>query len=130
MREQFTRAGEGFLLVYSINNRSSFEEISTLQQQILRVKDRDNFPIVIVANMCELENERQVSREEGQELAERWDCVFFETSTKDCIAVEEIFYSLVREIRDDSDSTITTDKSSRGSLIARKAGFKRKCLIM
>jgi GTPase KRas len=61
MREQYMRTGEGFLLVYSITSRSSFEEISTFQQQILRVKDRDSYPIIVVGNKCDLENERQVS---------------------------------------------------------------------
>ena len=61
MREQYMRTGEGFLLVYSITSRSSFEEISTFQQQILRVKDRDYYPMVVVANKCDLEHERQVS---------------------------------------------------------------------
>lgn len=60
MREQYMRTGEGFLLVYSITSRNSFEEISTFHQQILRVKDKDTFPVVIVANKCDLEYERQV----------------------------------------------------------------------
>lgn len=63
MREQYMRTGEGFLLVYSITSRQSFEEILTFQQQILRVKDRDYFPIIIVGNKCDLDNERQVSRQ-------------------------------------------------------------------
>lgn len=65
MREQYMRTGEGFLLVYSINSRQSFEEILTFQQQILRVKDKDHFPIIVVGNKCDLENERQVSTEGG-----------------------------------------------------------------
>lgn len=60
MREQYMRTGEGFLLVYSITSRNSFEEISTFHQQILRVKDQDSFPVVVVANKCDLEFERQV----------------------------------------------------------------------
>ena len=63
MREQYMRTGEGFLLVYSINSRQSFEEILTFQQQILRVKDRDYFPIIIVGNKCDLDSEREVSRQ-------------------------------------------------------------------
>lgn len=60
MREQYMRTGEGFLLVYSITSRNSFEEISTFHQQILRVKDKDSFPVIVVANKCDLEFERQV----------------------------------------------------------------------
>lgn len=63
MREQYMRTGEGFLLVYSMTSRQSFEEIITFQQQILRVKDRDYFPIIVVGNKCDLESEREVSTE-------------------------------------------------------------------
>lgn len=60
MREQYMRTGEGFLLVYSITSRQSFEEITTFQQQILRVKDKDYCPMVLVGNKCDLEGEREV----------------------------------------------------------------------
>ena len=61
MREQYMRTGEGFLCVYSITSRDSFNELTAFNQQILRVKDKDNFPIIIVANKSDLENERKVS---------------------------------------------------------------------
>ena len=63
MREQYMRTGEGFLLVYSITSRQSFEEIQQFQQQILRVKDKDYFPIIIVGNKCDLEGEREVTKQ-------------------------------------------------------------------
>ena len=68
MREQYMRTGEGFLLVYSITSRQSFEEITTFQQQILRVKDKDYFPMVVVGNKCDLESEREVSRQGRTQL--------------------------------------------------------------
>ncbi|KAF9113145.1 Ras GTPase [Mortierella sp. AM989] len=99
MREQYMRSGEGFLLVYSITSRNSFEEISTFYQQILRVKDKDFFPIILVANKCDLEHERQVSTHEGRELAKQFSSRLIETSAKQRINVDESFYNLVREIR-------------------------------
>ena len=60
MREQHMRIGEGFLLVYSITSRNSFEEIRTFHQQILNVKEQNFFPVIVVANKCDLEYERQV----------------------------------------------------------------------
>jgi len=99
MREQYMRTGEGFLLVYSITSRNSFEEISTFYQQILRVKDKDYFPVVCVANKCDLEYERQVGSHEGRDLAKHFGCRFIETSAKQRINVDEAFSNLVREIR-------------------------------
>lgn len=54
------RMGQGFLLVYSITSRSSFEELSVLREQILRVKDVESVPMVISGNKVDLEEERQV----------------------------------------------------------------------
>ncbi|KAK4051856.1 RAS1 protein [Microbotryomycetes sp. JL201] len=99
MREQYMRTGEGFLLVYSITSRNSFEEISTFHQQILRVKDKDFFPVILVANKCDLEYERQVSSQEGRDLAKQFGCPFIETSAKQRLNVDEAFSTLVREIR-------------------------------
>ncbi len=61
MREQYMRSGEGFLLVFSLTDRNSFEEIYKFHKQILRVKDRDEFPMMLVANKCDLEHQRVVS---------------------------------------------------------------------
>ena len=67
MREQYMRTGEGFLLVYSITSSDSFKEINHFHQQILRVKDKDSFPVIVVANKCDLEFERQVGNN-GKQL--------------------------------------------------------------
>ena len=50
MRDQYMRTGQGFLIVYSVTSPSSFHEVSQFRDQILRVKDADNVPIVIVGN--------------------------------------------------------------------------------
>ena len=73
-------------------------EIETFHQQILRVKDKDFFPMVLVANKADLEYERQVGSNEGRQLAKSFGCRFIETSAKQRINVDEAFYNLVREL--------------------------------
>jgi len=46
MRDQYMRTGEGFLLVFAINNTKSFEDISNYREQIKRVKDAEDVPMV------------------------------------------------------------------------------------
>ncbi|KAI9280373.1 ras-like protein 3, partial [Sporodiniella umbellata] len=99
MREQYMRNGEGFILVYSIAARLSFEEVNLFYQQIRRVKDRDFFPMILVGNKCDLDSERQVSSQEGKDLAKSFGCPFIETSAKQRIRVDEVFHDVVREIR-------------------------------
>ncbi|KAJ5747344.1 uncharacterized protein N7511_009040 [Penicillium nucicola] len=142
MREQYMRTGEGFLLIYSITSRQSFEEIMTFQQQILRVKDKDYFPIIVVANKCDLEKERVVSEQEGEALANQFGCKFIETSAKSRINVENAFYDLVREIRR-YNKEMSSYPSGSGAFGARapegkmdvsepgeSAGCCSKCVVM
>jgi len=99
MREQYMRSGEGFLLVYSITSRNSFQAVKDFYQQILRTKDKDSFPVVLVANKSDLEYERHVGMNEGRELARRMNCKCVETSAKLRLNVDEAFATIVREIR-------------------------------
>ena len=87
------------MLVYSITSRQSFEEIIIFQQQIRRAKDKDYFPIIIVGNHCTNESEREVSFEEGQSLAQQFECRFVEADAKSRKNVDHAFFELVREIR-------------------------------
>lgn len=69
MREQYMRKGDGFLLVYSVVDKQSFENVKHFYTQILRVKDRDSYPMLLVANKVDLVHLRKVSEEAGRALA-------------------------------------------------------------
>ena len=98
MRDSYMRGGEGFLIVYSITSRASFDEVPAFAEQILRVKDEDSVPMVIVGNKCDLEADRKVSKEEGQQLAREFNALFLESSAKARVNVEEAFFELTRLI--------------------------------
>jgi len=99
MREQYMRSGEGFLLVFSLNDHSSFDEIPKFQRQILRVKDRDEFPMLLVGNKCDLEHQRQVSLDEAQNMCRSLLIPYIECSAKLRINVDQAFHELVRVVR-------------------------------
>ncbi|XP_017860942.1 PREDICTED: ras-like protein 2 [Drosophila arizonae] len=99
MREQYMRSGEGFLLVFSLNDHSSFDEIPKFQRQILRVKDRDEFPMLMVGNKCDLEHQRHVSLEEAQNTSRNLMIPYIECSAKMRVNVDQAFHELVRIVR-------------------------------
>ncbi|XP_050526572.1 ras-related protein Rap1 [Daktulosphaira vitifoliae] len=109
MRDLYMKNGQGFVLVYSITAQSTFNDLQDLREQILRVKDADDVPMVLVGNKCDLEDERVVGREQGQQLARTFGCAFMETSAKQRVNVNDIFYDLVRQINRRSP-----DKGSKG----------------
>lgn len=99
MREQYMRKGEGFVICYSITDRRSFDEVVAYKKLINRVRCRDDIPIVIAANKCDLEDKRKVKHEEGAALARQLNCPFYETSAVLRKCVDDVFQGLVREIR-------------------------------
>ncbi|KAI5278575.1 Gtpase Hras [Manis pentadactyla] len=98
MRDQYMRTGEGFLCVFAINNTKSFEDIHQYREQIKRVKDSDDVPMVLVGNKCDLAA-RTVESRQAQDLARSYGIPYIETSAKTRQGVEDAFYTLVREIR-------------------------------
>merc|ERR1711997_984740 len=99
MREQYMRSGEGFLLVFSLADRASFDEMYKFHKQVLRVKDRDEFPMLVVGNKADLDRNRQVSRQECENMAKQLKTPFIECSAKNRINIDQAFYELVRLIR-------------------------------
>jgi len=89
--------GEGFVLVYSITARATFDRIERFRHQISRVKDTDDIPMVLVGNKSDRQNEREVSKEDGQQLAKRLNCQFIETSAKTRANLEDAYYNVVRQ---------------------------------
>ena len=99
MREYYPRSAQGYLIMYSVTSRSTFEEVPLKYKSILRVKDTSHYPVVLVGNKIDAEGARQVSQLEGLRLAGLMGCPFFETSAKSRVNVEEVFLELVNEIR-------------------------------
>ncbi|POW17197.1 hypothetical protein PSTT_00668 [Puccinia striiformis] len=90
--------GEGFVLVYSITARSTFERIERFRSQILRVKDTESMPIILVGNKADKVNEREVGEDEGLACARKMGCDFVETSAKTRLNVEAAYFNLIRAI--------------------------------
>uniref|UniRef100_A0A8C3SNI7 Small monomeric GTPase n=1 Tax=Chelydra serpentina TaxID=8475 RepID=A0A8C3SNI7_CHESE len=51
---------------------STFNDLQDLREQILLVKDTDDV-LALVGNKCNLEDERVVGKEQGQNLARQWN---------------------------------------------------------
>ena len=110
MRDQEYRKGDGFILTYSITDRASFEDVTDFADGIIRVRAAEYVPIVLCGCKCDLEEERQVSTEEGQKLADERGWPFIETSAKDRTNVEEAFVMVTRAImRDDISLMVNPD---------------------
>ena len=85
------------LIVYDITDRNSFDNV-TFWVEGFKNETIEKVLIVLVGNKSDLNNKRQVSTEEGQDLADKLGISFFETSAKTGENVENIFFKSTDEI--------------------------------
>ncbi|XP_043396495.1 ras-related protein Ral-A isoform X1 [Chelonia mydas] len=90
IRDNYFRSGEGFLCVFSITELESFAATADFREQILRVKEDENVPFLLVGNKSDLEDKRQVSVEEAKNRADQWNVNYVETSAKTRANVDKL----------------------------------------
>lgn len=124
MRELYIKSGMGFLLVYSVTDRQSLEELLELREQVLRIKDSKHVPMVLVGNKADLVDDRIIPVEEGIGLSGEWGKVpFYETSALLRSNVDEVFVDLVRQIlRDELAAQQEVRQMNNARIIENKTG--------
>lgn len=133
------KQGQGFLLVFSITSMSSLNELAELREQIIRIKDDENIPLVIVGNKSDLEEDRAVSRARAFAVSQHWgNSPYYETSARRRANVDEVFVDLCRQIiRKDiqtaqaiEESTRSKKRPNRHDRRRRRHRQRDKCVIL
>ena len=88
----------GYILIYSVTSRQSFEVIEIIRDKILNAIGSDTIPMVLVGNKCDLNYQRQVEYSNGEALAKSFNCTFLETSVKDNLNISKSFETLIDQI--------------------------------
>ena len=121
------------LLVYDITKRESFNNINTWIEEC-KNQTAKTILLVLVGNKLDLSDQRQVSVEEGQELADKLGIPFFESSAKTGKNVNQIFQNSAEEIAkkieqnyyelDSEDCGIKVGKNKRNKDAQKKEEVK------
>ncbi|KAG9314569.1 P-loop containing nucleoside triphosphate hydrolase protein [Chiua virens] len=127
LRDQWVREGQGFILVYSIASRSTFERLEVFRQSMIKVK-RQKPIFMLVGNKCDKTYEREVSREEGIALARTFGCEFMETSARTAYNVELLFTNLVRALRQTKQRLEGANQNGKAEKPTKDR--KTKCVVM
>ena len=97
LRQTSLRAGQGFIIVFALNERETFDKISEIHEDLLTTKGATSVPLVICGNKCDLDG-KEVTTEEAQKFAQSIGAKYLETSAKNKINVDEAFSEIIREI--------------------------------
>ena len=110
IQKKYYKGAHGFIIMYDITSRSSFEEVRGFII-IIKNETSNEAPIIIVGGKLDLENQRQkVSKEDGIALAKEFNCSFFECSAKDNININEIVEELAKKIVEKFEITRQKDE--------------------
>jgi len=98
MMDMWISFGEGFLLVFAINDLESFHLIKGKRDRVIKGKHGAKCPILLIGNKQDLGNERKVQFDEAKELAQSWGIEYMETSAKSNFNCKEAFERLAKQI--------------------------------
>ena len=97
IQHYWIRESQCSLLIYDICDQQSFNYLKDIYKLIQRITDNfqdEPYAVILVGNKCDHDNEREISYEEAQQLAQEWDnCPFMEISAKQNINVTKAFES-------------------------------------
>ena len=93
----YYKGAKGALIVYDITQKSSFDKIESLLKK-LRDNSNKNVSVILVGNKCDLEDNREVLKEDGEELAKKLKIKFMEVSAKTGENLDKLFQNLIDEV--------------------------------
>jgi GTPase KRas len=100
--------------VYDLTNRKSLFEVKDMIDLILRVKDCEKYPIVLVGNKSDLQDSRDVTQKDLENLYDTyWKFPHIETSAKLRLNVDECFEMMVKELRRSNENSDTKKKTKK-----------------
>lgn len=98
MSRSYYQKAHGMILTCAINNRDSFNNLRVWLNNIKETVGMDSIQLLIIANKCDLDCEREVSETEIKEKADELGIEYFETSAKTGKNIDEAFASIFKKV--------------------------------
>lgn len=95
--KNYYQSSDGFIIVYDISNIDSFHTLDYWVEEI-KENSQELSKMILVGNKCDLIEERQIKKEEGEAYAKKQKMIFYEVSAKDGTNVNKAFDNLIKDI--------------------------------
>ena len=95
----YYKGAKGAFVVYDITRKGSFESVEKWVNDLKAAADK-SLTIILVGNKCDLEDQRQVTKEQGEEKANHLELAFMETSAFSGENLEKAFELMIKQVYD------------------------------
>ena len=106
----YYRGAKGAFIVYDITRKNTFENIDRWVTD-LKTNGDQNISIVLIGNKTDLEEKREVQKDEGIKKSEEYKTAFLETSALNGDNIDKAFDELIEQIYQNNCSNIEEDKN-------------------
>ena len=120
LTQNYFRNAEGVLLVYDVTSTDSFDNLKYWISSIKdNMKQQDmNIPLIIIGNKIDMEDSREIIKENAEKFAGENNYKYFETSAKTGVGVDDAIRELVNQVLKQTGSD--EQKQSRNNSVQIK----------
>ena len=93
----YYKGAKGALIVYDITRKETFDSVDRWISELLNSGDK-NMTMLLIGNKCDLDNQRQVTKEQGEEKAKAFKVAFLETSASSGENLDVAFEMIMKEV--------------------------------
>ncbi len=104
----YYKGSKGCFIVYDITSTQSFDDVEKWYEEIIKITEK-GISLILVGNKSDLESERKVTVEMGQNKAKNLNCPFFETSALNNTHIDTVFQTISEDIYNKSKNEKSLD---------------------
>ena len=129
----YYKGAKGAFIVYDITRKQSFDSVEKWVNDVTAVADK-KITIILIGNKCDLEDQRQITKEQGEEKANKLEIAFLETSALSGENLDKAFDKMMNEVYKKCHEEMLSDdvdlidgKGKDINLDKNDANEKKKC---
>ena len=129
----YYKGAKGALIVYDITRKETFDSVDRWISELVNSGDK-NMTMLLIGNKCDLDNQRQVSKEQGEEKAKAFKVAFLETSASSGENLDVAFEMIMKEVYskcknelDEDDGMEEMQMGQEIDLTKKKTVEKKSC---
>ena len=112
------------ILVYDVRRKESFESLKEYWHEQLKISGEENMIFGVAGNKCDLFQEEKVTEEEGKKFAKSINAVFYLTSCKESIGIDELFKECGKKYLETNN--LVDNKGKEKKIVLNKDDVKKE----